>query len=164
MESTRIQNNQGNNSEEEKLEANLKLQYQECLEFYRMYDKHAWQIPSLALLITSVIIGVSFGYLRDDLEVFLVVFAIGIIFSFMMIIKLHRNRFYQTLMLKKIVSIQEYLKIENEYQIPLRSLRGESLPDTPWPQRLTSYLVLRICLYSIFSGLLLLVILHIVFY
>jgi len=46
----------------------LRIQYQQCIENYRMLDRHVWQVPSVTILIASAIVGVAFGYLKDALH------------------------------------------------------------------------------------------------
>jgi uncharacterized membrane protein YfcA len=91
----------------------LRIQYQQCFEQYRMLNRHLWQIPSVTILIASAIVGVAFGYLRTALIPSSILLAFGMILSFTMYIVVGKSRFFQYYMIEKMRKIEEELSLEH---------------------------------------------------
>jgi len=100
---------------------NLRAQYRECVENYRMWDRHIWQLPSITILIVSAIIGGAFGILKDHLLASCFLLVLGTIFSFSMFVALEKHRFFQK------CTINLMRDIENELRLNPLPLRDEEL-------------------------------------
>lgn len=90
----------------------LRIQYQQCIEQYRMLDRHIWQVPSVTILIASAIIGVAFGYLRNAPIPSSILLAFGMILSFTMYIVVKKSRFFQYHIIERKRKIEEELSLE----------------------------------------------------
>lgn len=91
----------------------LRNQYQQCIEHYRMLDRHTWQVPSVTILIASAIVGVAFGYLKDAPIPSSILLAFGMILSFSMYIAVRKARFFQYYMIEKMRKIEDELALEH---------------------------------------------------
>lgn len=91
----------------------LRIQYHECLENYRMLDRHVWQVPSIAILITSAIVGVSFGYLRDERLASIILLVLGICLSLSMFLTVKKYRFFQHYAIERMWKIEDELQLEH---------------------------------------------------
>ena len=109
----------------------LRIQYQQCIENYRMLDRHVWQVPSVTILIASAILGVAFGYLKDTLIPSSIVLLFGMILSFSMFIAVKKYRFFQYYMIKRMRKIEKELSLE-----PLPLVTGkEDMSPRNWIER-----------------------------
>jgi len=86
---------------------NLRIQYHQCIENYRMFDRHVWQVPSVTILIASAIVGVAFGYLKDALIASSILLLSGMILSFSMFIAVKKYRFFQYYTIERLKEIEE---------------------------------------------------------
>lgn len=90
----------------------LRIQYQQCIENYRMLDRHVWQVPSVTILIASAIVGVVFSYLKDALIPSSMLLLSGMILSFSMFIAVKKYRFFQYYMIERMRQIEKELSLE----------------------------------------------------
>jgi uncharacterized membrane protein len=110
---------------------NLRIQYQQCIENFRMWDRHVWQVPSVVILINSAIIGVAFGYLKDALIPSSMLLLFGMILSFSMFIAVKKYRFFQYHAIERMRAIERQLSIE-----PMRLVTGkDGMNPKSWFER-----------------------------
>ncbi|RLC63021.1 MAG: hypothetical protein DRI01_05905 [Chloroflexi bacterium] len=91
----------------------LRIQYQQCIEHYRMLDRHIWQVPSVTIAIVSAIVGVAFVYLKDALIPSGILLAFGMILSFTMYIVVKKGRFFQYYIVERMRKIEDELSLEH---------------------------------------------------
>ena len=103
---------------------NLRIQYQQCVENYRMWDRHVWQVPSVVILIGSAIIGVAFGYLKHALIPSSMLLLFGMILSFSMFVAVKKYRFFQYHAIERMRAIEKQLSLE-----PMRLVTEEDGMD-----------------------------------
>ena len=84
----------------------LRIQYQQCIENYRMEDRHVWQVPSVVILIASAIIGVAFGYSKNALIPSSILLLFGMILSFSMFIAVKKYGFFQYHLIERMRKIE----------------------------------------------------------
>jgi len=99
----------------------LRIQYQQCIENYRLFDRHVWQVPSVTILIGSAIVGVAFGPLKDDLIASTILLLFGIMMSFSMFIAVKKYRFFQYYAIERMRKIEKELLLE-----PLPLITGKN--------------------------------------
>ncbi len=90
----------------------LMIQYQQCLENYRMWDRHAWQVPSVNLLVGSAVVGVAFGPLRGFVIPSSLVLIFGIVLSSAMFIAVKKYRFFQRHAIEMMRFIEKVLSLQ----------------------------------------------------
>jgi len=98
----------------------LGIQYQQCVENYRAFDRHVWQVPSVTILIASGIIGVAFGYLGNALIPSSILLFFGMILSFSMFVAVKKYRFFQFHTIERMREIEQELSLK-----PLRLVTGQ---------------------------------------
>ncbi len=113
------------------IQANLRVQYQQGLENYRLEDRHLWQVPSITILIISAIVVAAFNYLSSNTLVSSLLIVFGIILSFTMFIAVRKYRFFQH---HTIIRLRE---IEGDLQIgSLPLVTGQDGMDpSNWAER-----------------------------
>ena len=94
----------------------LRIQYQQCVENYRMLDRHIWQVPSVTILVASAIVGVAFGYLKDALIASSILLLFGVVLSFSMFVAVKKYRFFQYYTIERLREIEKELSLNH---IPL---------------------------------------------
>ncbi len=103
---------------------NLRMQYQQCVANYRMWDRHVWQVPSVVILIGSAILGVAFGYLKGALIPSSMLLLFGMILSFSMFVAVKKYRFFQHHAIERMRAIENQLCLE-----PMRLVTGKDGMD-----------------------------------
>jgi hypothetical protein len=77
----------------ERLKQNLIIaQYNRAAYDYRLFDQLTWQIPTVAITITSVVFGISFGVIKYNYLIMGVVLILGGIFNFTLLIAITKYR------------------------------------------------------------------------
>lgn len=110
---------------------NLIIQYQQCVENYRMWDRHVWQVPSVTILIGSAIVGVAFGPLRGSLIPSSLVLIFGMILSLAMFIAVKKYRFFQYHTIEMMRIIEKDLSLQ-----PLPLITGkDGMEPKKWVDR-----------------------------
>lgn len=141
------------NSNRQDLQANLRVQYQQGLENYRMEDRYLWQVPSITIAIISAIVVVAFNYLgKNDVASSALIFF-GIILSFAMFITVRKYRFFQHHMVNRLREIEQDLNLR-----PLPLVTGQDgMTPQNWVERRRAgnwlaniLLVLCFCLCGLF--------------
>ena len=94
----------------------LRLQYQQCVENYRLWDRFLWQVPTVTIAIASGIIGIAFSYLKHNLGASSAVLSFGVIFSFSLYVAVVKYRFFQNRTIKIMKNIETRLSL---YPLPL---------------------------------------------
>jgi uncharacterized membrane protein len=109
----------------------LRIQYQQCIAIYCMFDRHLWQVPSITILITSAIIGVAFGYLKNALLPSSIVLLFGMVLSFSMFIAVKKYKFFQYYQIERMREIEKVLSLK-----PLNLITGkEGMNPRNWIER-----------------------------
>jgi len=88
---------------------NLRIQYKQCLENYRMWDKHVWQTPSVAILFASAIVGVAFGGLEQNFLARTFVLIFGVALSLSLRLATIKHRFFQHYTIERLGKIEKEL-------------------------------------------------------
>ena len=109
--------------DEERIRENLIIaQYNRASYDYRMFDQLMWQVPSIAITITSVVFAVSFGFIKDNYLVMGLVLIMGGIFDFTLLIALNKYRLMQDVRVNWMDYIEEKFGMEN---IPASTEKAE---------------------------------------
>ncbi|MEM3415503.1 MAG: hypothetical protein QW575_08035 [Thermoproteota archaeon] len=62
---------------EKMIENILIAQYNRASYNYRHFDQMIWQVPSVSIIITSVIFAVSFGFIRSNFTIMDLILIVG---------------------------------------------------------------------------------------
>jgi len=82
----------------ERLKQNLIIaQYNRAAYDYRLFDQLTWQIPSVAITVTSVVFGVSFGFIKDNYLIMGIVLVFGGIFNLTLLTAITKYRLAEDL-------------------------------------------------------------------
>lgn len=118
-------------SEKEPAKEDLRIQYQQCLENYRLFDRHVWQIPSVTVLIISSILGVSYSYLENAPIPSSILLLFGTVLTLSMFITVKKYRFFQYHTIAKMREIEDKLSLG-----PLPLVTGEkNMTPQNWIER-----------------------------
>jgi len=103
-----------NDEDKEKIKQNLIIaQYNRASYDYRMFDQLLWQVPSVAITITSVVFAVSFGFIKNNYLVMGLVLILGGIFDFVLLVALTKYRLLEDVRVAWMESIEKEMGIEN---------------------------------------------------
>jgi hypothetical protein len=89
------------------------LEYKECSEDWRNRDRLIWATLPIAATIDGVLVGVAYGYIKDNKPVRFLILLIGVVLTLVMLISLIRHRMYQQGSEEQIRSLQVQLNIKD---------------------------------------------------
>jgi hypothetical protein len=128
-----------NEEEVERLKQNLIIaQYNRASHDYRLLDQLMWQIPTVAITITSVVFGISFGVIKNNYFVMGVVLILGGIFNFTLLIAITKYRLASDVRVNWMEYLEEKMGIEH---IPMKTDKAlEFLEKRDYTHRTFSWL------------------------
>jgi hypothetical protein len=117
-----IKNNRVGKMDEEKLERFkqdlILAQYYRASYDYRLLDQLMWQIPSVAITVSSVVFGISFGVIKDNYLIMGVVLILGGIINFSLLVAITKYRLAEDVRVNWMEYLEEKWGIEH---IPMKT-------------------------------------------
>jgi len=103
-----------NDEDKEKIRQNLMIsQYHRASYDYRMFDQLLWQVPSIAITVTSVVFAIAFGFIKNNYMIMGIVLILGGIFDFTLLIALSKYRLMQDVRINWMDYLEKEMGIEN---------------------------------------------------
>ncbi len=100
-------------------------QYEQLCQDWRHYDNIIWQLPTISGALVSIIITLSFQYIRDW-PVRCLILGVGGFLLLSLTIALFKHRFFQNTRTKKIYEIENRWTQKNNITSPVQRLTKES--------------------------------------
>jgi hypothetical protein len=122
-------------------------QYRQCREDWRHYDRLIWATPSIVITISGVILGISYGYLTNGMELLIIraclLFVLAVWIS-TLLIALSKHRFFQ------VGRTDLSQGLEADSLLERTPMRTSDLEPKGWLQRRTAYKWLFISVFLTF--------------
>ena len=95
----------------------IEIEYKECSEDWRNRDRMIWATFPVIVTVSSVILGIAYGYItsNDLLWIRLLILLIGFLFCFVLLVLLVKHRYYQEGSEEMMLNLLKNVEFADEY-------------------------------------------------